>query len=142
MILTVGGSRLHNPPRFRHLAVLTGRCSNLALACRSRGLRHRFDKQRGVVFDVGHGGASFDYTVAEPSSRKAARPARSPPTSTSFPAIPRACPISRGVISKFLGLGFPLEEVVAIATVDPVKLINRLPKLGTCSRCPRGCGGS
>jgi dihydroorotase len=39
-------------------------------------------------------------------------------------------------MSKFLGLGFPLEEVVAIATVDPAKLINRLPKLGTCRSVP------
>ena len=25
--------------------------------------------QRGVIFDVGHGGGSFDYTVCEPASR-------------------------------------------------------------------------
>ena len=35
------------------------------------------------------------------------------------------------VMSKFMGLGFSLEEVVAMATVKPATVINRLPKLGT-----------
>ena len=35
------------------------------------------------------------------------------------------------VMSKFLGLGFSLEQVVAMATVNPAKIINRAPKLGT-----------
>jgi dihydroorotase len=35
------------------------------------------------------------------------------------------------VMSKFLGLGFSLEQVVAMATVNPAKIINRIPKLGT-----------
>jgi dihydroorotase len=35
------------------------------------------------------------------------------------------------VMSKFLGLGFPLEEVVAMAMVNPAKIISRLPELGT-----------
>ena len=35
------------------------------------------------------------------------------------------------VMSKFMGLGFTLEQVVAMATVNPAKSINRVPKLGT-----------
>ena len=54
-------------------------------------------KQRGVVFDVGHGGGSFDYTVAEAAIAAGRRarhhllrhPRRSPATR-------RACPISPG----------------------------------------------
>jgi dihydroorotase len=34
-------------------------------------------------------------------------------------------------MSKFLNMGFPLEQVVAMATINPAKIINRLPKLGT-----------
>ena len=35
------------------------------------------------------------------------------------------------VMSKFLRLGFTLEQVVAMATTAPAKAINRAPKLGT-----------
>ena len=35
------------------------------------------------------------------------------------------------VMSKFMGLGFTLEQVVAMATINPAKIINRVPKLGT-----------
>jgi len=31
-------------------------------------------KQRGVIFDVGHGGGSFDYTVCEPAMQQGAAP--------------------------------------------------------------------
>jgi dihydroorotase len=34
-------------------------------------------------------------------------------------------------MSKFMGLGFTLEQVVAMATINPAKIINRAPKLGT-----------
>ena len=30
-----------------------------------------------------------------------------------------------------MGLGFTLEQVIAMATVNPAKVINRAPKLGT-----------
>jgi dihydroorotase len=35
------------------------------------------------------------------------------------------------VMSKFLGLGFPLDRVVSMVTVNPAKVIDRIPKLGT-----------
>jgi dihydroorotase len=35
------------------------------------------------------------------------------------------------VMSKFLGLGFTLDQVVTMATVNPAKVSNRVPKLGT-----------
>jgi predicted amidohydrolase len=34
-------------------------------------------------------------------------------------------------MSKFMGLGFTLEQVVAMATINPAKVINRAPKIGT-----------
>jgi dihydroorotase len=34
-------------------------------------------------------------------------------------------------MSKFLNMGFTLERVVAMATTNPAKVINRIPKLGT-----------
>ena len=35
------------------------------------------------------------------------------------------------VMSKFLTMGLTLEQVVAMATINPAKVINRTPKLGT-----------
>jgi dihydroorotase len=35
------------------------------------------------------------------------------------------------VMSKFMGLGFTLEQVVTMATATPAKVIDRAPKLGT-----------
>ena len=35
------------------------------------------------------------------------------------------------VMSKLLNLGMSLEQVIAAATVNPAKVINRMPKLGT-----------
>jgi len=35
------------------------------------------------------------------------------------------------VMSKFLILGFSLEQVVAMATINPSKIINRAPGIGT-----------
>jgi dihydroorotase len=52
-------------------------------------------KQRGVVFDVGHGGGSFDYTVAEAAMAAGA----GPDTISSDIHVfrqPPACPISPG----------------------------------------------
>jgi dihydroorotase len=88
-------------------------------------------KQRGVIFDVGHGGGSFDYTIAE-----AAIAAGCPPDTISsdihvFSGNTPGMPYLPWVMSKFMGLGFSLEQVVAMATVNPAKVINRMPKLGT-----------
>jgi len=41
-----------------------------------------------------------------------------------YPALP-------WVMSKFLALGLSLEDVVARATVEPAKVIGRVPGLGT-----------
>jgi dihydroorotase len=88
-------------------------------------------KQRGVIFDIGHGGGSFDYTVAE-----AAIPNGCPPDTISsdihvFSGNTPGMPYLPWVMSKFLGLGFTLEQVVAMATINPARIINRAPKLGT-----------
>ncbi len=88
-------------------------------------------KQRGVIFDVGHGGGSFDYTVAE-----VAIPAGCAPDTISsdihvFSGNTDGKPYLPWVMSKFLALGFSLEQVVAMATINPAKIINRAPKLGT-----------
>jgi dihydroorotase len=34
-------------------------------------------------------------------------------------------------MGKFMAMGFSLEQVVAMATIAPAKIINRAPKIGT-----------
>jgi dihydroorotase len=88
-------------------------------------------KQRGVIFDVGHGGGSFDFTVAE-----VAIPQGCPPDTISsdihvVSGNTPGMPYLTWVMSKFMALGYTLEQVVAMATINPAKIINRAPKLGT-----------
>jgi dihydroorotase len=40
-------------------------------------------------------------------------------------------PFLTWVMSKFLNMGFTLEQVVAMATINSARAIDRLPKLGT-----------
>jgi dihydroorotase len=88
-------------------------------------------KQRGVVFDVGHGGGSFDYTVAEAAIAQGAPPDTISSDIHVFSGNTPGMPYLTWVMSKFMGLGFTLEQVVAMATINPAKVINRAPKLGT-----------
>jgi dihydroorotase len=88
-------------------------------------------KRRGVIFDVGHGGGSFDYTVAEIAIPQGCTPDTISSDIHVFSGNTPGMPYLTWVMSKFLGLGFSLEQVVAMATVNPAKIINRIPKLGT-----------
>ena len=88
-------------------------------------------KKRGVVFDVGHGGGSFDYTVAEAAIAQGAGPDVLSSDIHVFSANSPGVPYLTNVMSKFLNLGFTLEQVVAMATSAPAGVINRGAKLGT-----------
>jgi len=88
-------------------------------------------KQRGVIFDVGHGGGSFDYTVAEPAIAQGCPPDTISSDIHVFSGNTPGMPYLTWVMSKFMGLGFTLEQVVTMATINPAKVINRMPKLGT-----------
>jgi dihydroorotase len=88
-------------------------------------------KQRGVIFDVGHGGGSFDFTAAEPAIAQGFPPDVISSDIHVFSGNTPGMPYLPWVMSKFMTLGFSLEQVVAMATINPAKAINRLPKLGT-----------
>jgi dihydroorotase len=88
-------------------------------------------KRRGVVFDIGHGGGSFDYTVAEAAIAQGAGPDTISSDIHVFSGNTPGMPYLTWVMSKFLNMGFTLEQVVAMATLNPARVINRLPKLGT-----------
>ena len=88
-------------------------------------------KKRGVNFDIGHGGGSFDYTVAEAAMAQGAMPDTISSDIHVFSGNSPGMPYLTWVMSKFLGLGFSLEQVITMATTNPAKIINRMPKLGT-----------
>jgi dihydroorotase len=88
-------------------------------------------KRRGVIFDVGHGGGSFDYTVAEAAIQQGCPPDVISSDIHVFSGNTPGRPFLPWVMSKFLNLGFTLEQVIAMTTVAPARVINRLPKLGT-----------
>jgi dihydroorotase len=98
-----------------------GRVTHAALAA----------KKRGVIFDVGHGGASFDYTVAEAAIAQGCPPDTISSDIHVVSGNTPGMPYLPWVMSKFIGLGFPLDQVIAMATTSPAKVIGRLPKLGT-----------
>src|SRR3982750_1733587 len=88
-------------------------------------------KRRGVIFDVGHGGGSFDYTMAEPAIPGGCTPDTISSDIHVFSGNSPGMPYLPNVMSKFMLLGFSLEQVVAMATTAPAKIINRQPKIGT-----------
>ena len=88
-------------------------------------------KKRGVIIDVGHGGGSFDYTVAEPAIAQGLAPDTISSDIHAVSGNTPGMPYLPWVMSKFLNLGFSLEDVVAMTTINPARLIGRVEKLGT-----------
>jgi len=88
-------------------------------------------KRRGVVFDVGHGGGSFDYTVADVAIQEGCPPDTISSDIHVFSGNTPGMPYLPWVMSKFLNMGFTLEQVIALATSAPARVIGRVPKLGT-----------
>jgi dihydroorotase len=88
-------------------------------------------KRRGVVFDVGHGGGSFDYTIAEAAIAQGCGPDTISSDIHVFSGNTPGMPYLPWVMSKFIGMGFTLEQVVSMATTAPARAIGRVPKLGT-----------
>ncbi len=88
-------------------------------------------KQRGVLFDVGHGGGSFDYTVAEAAIAQGCAPDTLSSDIHVYSGNSAGQPYLTNVMSKFLNMGYSLEQVVTMATANPAKVINRITKHGT-----------
>jgi len=88
-------------------------------------------KKRGVLFDVGHGGGSFDFTVAEAAMQQGAMPDTLSSDIHVFSGNSPSVPYLTNVMSKFMALGFTLDQVVQMASAVPGRIINRAPMLGT-----------
>jgi dihydroorotase len=88
-------------------------------------------KQRGVIFDVGHGGGSFDFTMLDAAIQQGCPPDVISSDVHVFSANSPGVPYLTNVMSKFMTFGYSLEQVIAMATAAPAKVINRQAKLGT-----------
>ncbi len=88
-------------------------------------------RQRGIVFDTGHGGGSFWFRIAVPAMAQDFPPDTiSTDLHKSSRMLPNATmPIT---MSKFLGLGMTLKEVIYRSTHKPAEVI-RHPQLGHLS---------
>lgn len=88
-------------------------------------------RERGVKFDVGHGGGSFAFRNAVPAVAQGFWP-------DSISTDLHTLSMNMGMIdmpttmSKFLAMGMPLREVVRRSTVLPARMINQ-PQLGHLS---------
>lgn len=86
-------------------------------------------RQRGVIFDVGHGAGSFWFRIAVPAMQQGFGPdSISTDLHQQSSLLPQANMVT--TMSKFLNLGMPLEEVILRSTVTPAREIKR-PDLGT-----------
>src|SRR6266700_3681355 len=84
-----------------------------------------------LMFEVGHGGGSFDFTVAEVAIPGGCTPDTISSDIHVFSGNSPGMPYLPNVMSKFIAMGFTLEQVVTMATTAPAKVINRAPKIGT-----------
>ena len=85
-------------------------------------------RERGVLFDVGHGSASFSWTVYDKARRKGFTPDL---ISTDIRAVNIDGPVYSlaTVMSKIMALGMSLEEVVNCVTYNAAKAI-KLDNIG------------
>ena len=81
-------------------------------------------RKRGVKFDVGHGGGSFHFPVAEPLVKQGFWP-DSISTDLHSGSVNGAMVDMLNVMSKFLAMGVPLEEVIRESTTNPATQIRR-----------------
>jgi dihydroorotase len=86
-------------------------------------------RARGVIFDVGHGAGSFWFRNAVPAAKQGFIPDS---ISTDLHTGNYTILSMNNVMSKFLAMGVPLDDVIRRSTVNPASEIRR-HELGTLS---------
>jgi dihydroorotase len=81
-------------------------------------------RKRGVIFDVGHGAGSFLFRQAVPAVRQGFLP-DSISTDSHTHSMNAGMKDMLNVMSKFLAMGVPLEEVIQRSTWNPAREISR-----------------
>ena len=88
-------------------------------------------RRRGVIFDVGHGAASFTWRVAVPIVKEGLLP-DSISTDLSTNSMVTGAKDLVSVMNKFLALGMSVDEVIERSTWNPAREIGQ-PQLGNLS---------
>lgn len=88
-------------------------------------------QERGIVFDVGHGGGSFMYSAAVPATEAGFWPDVIS-TDLHTGSMNGGMKTQANVMSKFLALGMDLTDVIRTSTWAPAQYIQR-PDLGHLS---------
>ena len=81
-------------------------------------------RKRGIIFDVGHGGAAFEFRQAVPAVRQGFPP-DSISTDVHSGSINSGMKDQLNVMSKFLNMGMTLDDVVFRSTWNPARIIHR-----------------
>ncbi len=81
-------------------------------------------KKRGVIFDVGHGGGSFSWKQAIPAVKQGFLP-DSISTDLHVESMNAGMKDMLNVMSKFINMGMPLDDVIACSTWHPAREIHR-----------------
>lgn len=84
----------------------------------------RAGRQRGVIFDVGHGGGSFAWRVAVPIIQEGFWP-DSISTDLHAGDMNTGVKDMLGVMDKFLALGMPLDRLILCSTWNPAREIRQ-----------------
>ncbi len=85
-------------------------------------------RERGIIFDTGHGGGSFWFRIAVPALKQGFPPDT---ISTDLHKASRLLPNATMpvTIAKYLAMGMPLQEAVFRSTQRPAEVLRR-PELG------------
>ena len=81
-------------------------------------------RKRGIIFDVGHGGAAFEFRQAVPAVRQGFPP-DSISTDVHSGSINSGMKDQLNVMSKFLNMGMTLDDIVFRSTWNPARIIHR-----------------
>ncbi len=81
-------------------------------------------QQRGIIFDLGHGGGAFTWIQAVPATKQGFK-ADVVSTDLHTQSMNSGMKDLSNVLSKFMALGISLPDAVSRATWAPAKVINR-----------------
>ncbi|MBL8653986.1 MAG: amidohydrolase/deacetylase family metallohydrolase, partial [Alphaproteobacteria bacterium] len=84
----------------------------------------RAARERGVIFDIGHGGGSFGYETAVAMMRQGFSP---DVISSDVHVLSENGPAFDQLVtmSKFLAIGMPLVEVIRASTINPARAVRK-----------------